>query len=125
MKLTLIILILIIISPILIPIVFIIAICYAVIIVVCLICIAVVTGWDVAGDYFNVRKAVRRAVKRLNEGGLDILEMIKMTKRMNKKIEEEQNLDQFHCLHNWIFQCVDFTLGDKYRCSKCDKVKYQ
>ena len=39
-------------------------------------------------------------------------------------LEEEGKLGKLFCWHSWIFLGTNFTLGDKFQCKKCQKIKY-
>ncbi len=44
--------------------------------------------------------------------------------QINNKLEEEVKLGKFWCWHKWKSELFNFTLGEKYQCQKCQKVKY-
>lgn len=81
----------------------------------------------------NIKKIQKRASKSFREYlqshiRYHTLENIRIDIKQHKEyllvLKEEAKLGKLFCWHSWIHLYTNFSLGEKFQCKKCQKIKY-
>jgi hypothetical protein len=49
----------------------------------------------------------------------------KIREQFRIQIRKENKLGKIFCWHSWVFLYTNFSIGDKFQCKKCQKIKYR